>query len=106
MTTELDIPYLDISDPSFAMHSHAVREARARSWVAKTNYGYAIRRHEYVSKLLKDPRLRQGSAKWPENNGVHSGLFYDWWTKCLLVLEGQDQHRTRPLREPRIFAHK
>ncbi len=100
MTTELDIPYLDIADPSFAMHSQAVRDARARSWVAKTNYGYAILRHEYVSKLLKDPRLRQGSAKWPEHNGVHSGLFYDWWTKCLLVLEGEDHHRIRRLLNP------
>lgn len=100
MTTELDVPYLDIADPSFAMHSQAVRDARARSWYAKTNYGYAILRHEYVSRLLKDPRLRQGSAKWPDHNGVHSGLFYDWWTKCLLVLEGEDHHRIRRLLNP------
>jgi hypothetical protein len=63
MSTEIDVPYLDISDPSFAMHSDAVREARERHWYAKTNYGFAVLRHEYVSKLLKDTRLSQGSGK-------------------------------------------
>ena len=100
MATETEIPYLDISDPSFAMHSHAVREARTQNWFAKTNYGFAILRHHYVSTLLKDPRLSQGSAKWPDHNGVHEGLFYDWWTKCLLVLEGEDHHRIRRLLNP------
>lgn len=100
MSTDIDVPYLDIADPTFAMHSEAVRSARSQHWYAKTNYGYAILRHEYVSKLLKDPRLSQGSGKWPDHNGVHSGLFYDWWTKCLLVLEGEDHHRIRRLLNP------
>ena len=105
MSTDVAVPYLDISDPSFAMHSEAVRAARAQHWFARTNYGVAILRHEYVSKLLKDPRLRQGSGKWPDHNGVHSGLFYDWWTQCLLVLEGDDHHRIRRLLNP-AFAPK
>jgi cytochrome P450 len=105
MSTDVAVPYLDISDPSFAMHSEAVRAARAQHWFARTNYGVAILRHEYVSKLLKDPRLRQGSGKWPDHNGVHTGLFYDWWTQCLLVLEGDDHHRIRRLLNP-AFAPK
>lgn len=106
MSTEIDVPYLDISDPSFAMHSEAVREARERHWYAKTNYGFAILRHGYVSTLLKDTRLSQGSGKWPDHNGVHSGLFHEWWTKCLLVLEGEDHHRIRRLLNPAFsFRH-
>lgn len=106
MSTEIDVPYLDIADPSFAMHSEAVREARERHWYAKTNYGFAVLRHDYVSTLLKDIRLRQGSGKWPDHNGVHSGLFHDWWTKCLLVLEGEDHHRIRRLLNPAFsFRH-
>ncbi len=100
MSTDIAVPYLDISDPAFAMHSEAVRQARAQHWYAKTNYGFAIMRHEYVSKLIKDPRLIQGSAKWPDHNGVHSGLFHEWWTNCLLVLEGDDHHRIRRLLNP------
>ena len=100
MSTDIAVPYLDIADPSFAMHSEAVRNARAQHWYAKTNYGYAILRHAEVSKLIKDPRLIQGSAKWPDHNGVHAGLFHDWWTKSLLVLEGDDHHRIRRLLNP------
>lgn len=32
-----DLPYFDIADPKFAMQSEAVRDARERSWIAKTN---------------------------------------------------------------------
>ena len=104
MTTDIAVPYLDVSDPSFAMHSQQVRDARAAHWYARTNYGIAVLRHGEVSKLLKDPRLSQGSGKWPEHNGVHSGLFYDWWTKCLLNLEGDDHHRIRRLLNPAFSA--
>lgn len=100
MTNTVEAPYFNISDPAFAMHSEQVRNARERSWYAKTNYGFAVLQYEDVSKLLKSPKLRQGSARWPEHNGVHSGVFYDWWTKNLLVLEGEDHHRIRRLLNP------
>jgi cytochrome P450 len=101
MTTPIaEAPYLDISDPTFAMQSEALRNAREQSWYARTNYGIAVLRYEEVTKLLKDPRLKQGSAQWPQHHGVHSGLFYDWWTKNLLVLEGEDHHRIRRLLNP------
>ena len=94
------VPYLDIAAPDFAMSSEAVREARAASWDAKTNYGFGILGYKEVTELLNHPSLNQGSAKWPEHNGVHSGLFYDWWTKNLLVLEGDEHHRIRRLLNP------
>ncbi|WP_125107001.1 cytochrome P450 [Gulosibacter massiliensis] len=95
-----DLPYFDIADPKFAMQSEAVRDARERSWIAKTNYGYAVLRYAEVAELLKHPKLSQGSARWPELNGVHSGLFYEWWSKNLLVLEGDEHHRIRRLLNP------
>ena len=100
MSTLAPAPFFDISDPAFAMHSDAVRTARSQSWFARTNYGIAVLRYSEVSHLLKDQRLKQGSAQWPEHNGVHGGLFYDWWTKNLLVLEGEDHHRIRRLLNP------
>ncbi|WP_417235765.1 cytochrome P450 [Arthrobacter sp.] len=82
------------------MQSEEVRNARESSWYATTNYGLAVLQYEHVAKLLKSPKLIQGSAKWPAHNGVHSGLFFDWWTKNLLVLEGEDHHRIRRLLNP------
>lgn len=94
------LPYLDIASPTFAMASEEVRNARAESWVARTNYGFGILRYKEVSELLKHQSLGQGSAKWPDHHGVHSGIFYDWWAKNLLVLEGEDHHRIRRLLNP------
>lgn len=96
----VEVPYLDIASPSFAMSSEEVRDARERNWYAKTNYGYGILRYKEVTELLKHPSLNQGSAKWPEHNGVHSGVFYEWWSKNLLVLEGEEHHRIRRLLNP------
>ena len=97
---DTDLPYLDIASPEFAMNSEAVRDARSRSWVARTNYGFGVLRYREVTELLKHPSLNQGSAKWPELNGVHSGLFHEWWSKNLLVLEGDEHHRIRRLLNP------
>ncbi|MDJ1370083.1 cytochrome P450 [Gulosibacter molinativorax] len=99
-TAATELPYFDIADESFAMQSEEVRAARDASWIARTNYGYAVLRYEEVSELLKSPKLSQGSAKWPEHHGVHSGIFYDWWSKNLLVLEGDEHHRIRRLLNP------
>lgn len=100
LTDQPDVPYLDIASPDFAMSSEQVRDARERSWYAKTNYGYGILRYQEVTELLKHPSLNQGSAKWPDHHGVHSGLFHDWWSKNLLVLEGEEHHRIRRLLNP------
>jgi len=101
MTATIDeVPYFDISAPDFAMSSEEVRDARDVSWYARTNYGIAVLRYRQVSELLKHPSLNQGSAKWPEHHGVHSGMFYDWWSKNLLVLEGDEHHRIRRLLNP------
>jgi hypothetical protein len=77
-----------------------VHRARERSWYAETNWGWAILRYDEVSALLKDRRFRQGNAKWPAQNGIHSGLFSDWWQETLLSLEGEDHSRIRRLLMP------
>ncbi|WP_231445021.1 cytochrome P450 [Brevibacterium zhoupengii] len=97
-TTEL--PYLDIAAPGFAMASEEVRDARERSWIARTNYGYAVLRYDEVAALLKNQSLSQGSARWPDHHGVHSGAFHEWWRKNLLVLESDEHHRIRRLLNP------
>lgn len=98
-TTHADAPYLNVADPSFEIDSQEVMEARERSWYARTNYGLAILRYDEVSRLLKDRRLKQGSAAWPHHHGV-TGPFTEWWSKALLNLEGEDHARIRRLLNP------
>src|SRR5919106_6394162 len=97
-------PYFNIADPSFVIDSDEVLRAREESWYVRTNYGLAVLRYDEVSALLRDRRLKQGSAAWPAHHGVE-GPFADWWSKALLNLEGDDHARLRRLLNP-VFAPK
>ena len=94
-----DIPYLDLSAPDFSMRSEAVTAAREKSWYARTNYGIAILRYAEAAKLIRDPRLRQGSHAWPAHNNA-TGSFADWWLRIMLNREGPDHQRLRRLAAP------
>ncbi|MFE9093097.1 cytochrome P450 [Streptomyces sp. NPDC007264] len=94
------VPYLDITDPLFSIKSAAVHAARERSWYARTTYGLAVLRHEEVSRLVKHPKLRQGSVAWPAHNGVTEGPFADWFAGWILNKEGEEHHRLRRLMNP------
>ncbi|MFB4316830.1 cytochrome P450 [Actinomadura sp. 21ATH] len=95
-----DAPYFNIADPTFSVQSAEVRKAREQGWYARTNYGIAVLRYDEVSRLLKHPRLRQGSAKWPAHHGITTGPFADWWANWVLNKEGADHHRLRRLMNP------
>ena len=92
--------FLDLADPTFDVTSPVVHEAREQSFWARTSYGYAVLRHSEGTALLKDRRFRQGNAQWPAQNGIHSGMFSDWWQKVLLSLEGEEHLRLRRLLNP------
>jgi cytochrome P450 len=90
----------DLGDPAFDVTSPAVHRARDEDWYVETNWGWAVLRYAEVSALLRDRRFRQGNARWPAQNGIHSGLFSDWWQETLLSLEGDDHTRIRRLLMP------
>ncbi|WP_235736703.1 hypothetical protein [Nocardioides alcanivorans] len=90
----------DLSDPGFDTTASAVHEAREQDWVVETNLGWAVLRHAEAAAVLKDRRFQQGNARWPAQNGIHSGLFSDWWQETLLSLEGDDHSRIRRLLTP------
>lgn len=94
------VPYFDIADPDFRIKSEQVYAARERSWYARTSYGLAVLRYDEMSRLLKHPKLRQGSAAWPAHNGITSGPFADWWASWVLNKEGEEHHRLRRLMNP------
>lgn len=95
----VDVPYLKLSDPTFSIRSQEVRDARESNWYARTPYGIAVLRYEDVGKMLRDPRLRQGSYAWPAHNQA-TGKFADWWLRMLLNRVGEDHARLRRLANP------
>ncbi|MEJ7648476.1 MAG: cytochrome P450 [Nakamurella sp.] len=92
--------FLPLADPTFDVTGEEVLTARAENWWVRTSYGYAVLRHSEGSALLRDRRFQQGNARWPEQNGIHAGLFSDWWKQTLLSLEGADHTRLRRLLNP------
>ena len=93
-------PSLPVDDPAFSITSEEVHAARERSWYATTPYGIAVLRYDEVSRLLKHPKLRQGSLAWPAHNGVTEGPFAQWWASWILNKEGEEHHRLRRLMNP------
>ena len=92
--------FLPLADPAFDVTSEEVRRAREEDWYVETSYGWAVLRYDEGAALLKDRRFRQGNAQWPAQNGIHSGMFSDWWQEVLLSLEGEDHLRLRRLLQP------
>ncbi len=99
------IPHFDVSDPSFALTSDDVHDARERSWYATTPYGIAVLRYTEMNRLLKSRQMRQGSIMWPAHNGVTEGPFARWWASWVLNKEGEEHRRLRKLMTP-AFTQK
>lgn len=93
-------PRLAVTAPSFSITSDEVKQAREQSWYAHTEYGIAVLRYDEVSRLLKHPKLRQGSVAWPAHNGVTEGPFAAWFDSWVLNKEGEEHHRLRRLMNP------
>ena len=66
-----DVPFLDPTEPGFSVRSDAVRDAREKSWYARTPYGLAVLRYDELKDLIMHPSLRQGSYRWPDHNDAH-----------------------------------
>lgn len=105
MEIESPAPYFDLADPAFDVTAPLVHETREERWWVETSYGVAVLRYAEGAELLKDRRFQQGNARWPAQNGIHSGLFADWWRDTLLSLEGEDHARIRRLLMP-AFRNK
>lgn len=97
--------FFDLADAGFDVTSAEVHEARDEDWYVETAYGWAVLRYDEGGALLRDRRFRQGNARWPSQNGIHSGMFSDWWAETLLSLEGEDHARLRRLLMP-AFRNK
>ena len=93
-------PALDVADPAFSITGPDVHRARELSWYATTPYGIAVLRYDQMSRLIKSPKLRQGSVAWPSHNGVTEGPFARWWASWILNKEGAEHHRLRRLMNP------
>ena len=90
-----DIPFLDIISAEFSVDSDAFRDARAKSWYARTPLGFAILPYETCVAMLRDERLHQGVSVILAMRGVFDGPLVAWWKTTMLNLDGPDHTRLR-----------
>jgi cytochrome P450 len=95
--TDGAVAFLDLFDPGFQPDAPEVQAAREACWYARTPLGYAVLRYHEVAALLRDRRLRQGSAEPLAAQGITEGLLADWMRMSLLNLEGEPHGRLRRL---------
>jgi cytochrome P450 len=97
----VNLPHLNISDPSFSTRSVEIKKARDHSFCATTPFGLVILRYKEVGQLLRDRRLRQGSYAWPEKNKL-TGSFGDFWKRSVIGQEGDYHRKLRDILVPSL----
>jgi len=93
-----DAPFIDTLSVEYDDDIHgAHREARERSWYARTPAGLIFLRHEDVLSLLRDRRWRQVGADALPPAGITDGPIWDWLHRMMSTKEGKDHARLRKL---------
>jgi cytochrome P450 len=93
-----DAPFIDTLSPAYDEDIHgAHRNARERSFYARTPAGLLFLRYEDVLWLLRDPRWRELGADALPSAGITDGPIWDWFHQIMSNKEGEDHTRLRRL---------
>jgi cytochrome P450 len=97
---ELDIPQIDLmSVTTQEGRAQLLRSAREQSWIARTDFGYAILRYEDCVAFLRDRRWHQAAARLPEMMGLDPDAM-QMRRPSILTAEGDEHARLRRLVAP------
>ena len=97
LVTDLELPEIKerVSDgPDTRI---AATELAARSWLARTPFGYVLTRHEDCVAVLKDKRWHSATAVLSEMRQITDERFLARDRKSILSMEGDEHQRVRRL---------
>lgn len=93
-----DVPFIDSSSADYDLDIHtAHREARERSFFARSPLGLIFVRYEDVLWLLRDRRWREMGSDALPAAGIVDGPIWDWFQEIMSNKEGEDHARLRRL---------
>ncbi len=96
---EAELPILNLKQPN--MHGdrfhRALSEARAQSWIVRTDSGVAVLEREAAEFFLKSPALAFPGAELMELMGITEGAIHRVMKRGLLGRSGDDHKRLRRL---------
>jgi cytochrome P450 len=100
LVTELELPYLD----TIGLERHdaiaAIKAARARHWLARTDLGYSVTRLQDVTAILRDKRFHSALSMIERNPEIQDSEWAKGRRGSILTMEGEDHARLRRLVAP------
>jgi cytochrome P450 len=97
---ELKLPLLKTIGMERMEALAAIEEARAQSWLAKTEMGYCVSRLEDVTAVLRDKRFHSALSILPQMAGMPELGQSGQRRKSILSMEGEEHARLRRLVAP------
>lgn len=106
LVSELRLPGFDYTDPSLRgeRFHEAMRELRARGWLASGPYGYIVLDREAGEFFLRTREAIFPGMTIAEIFGVDSGPLYEQFRRNILHINGPDHTRLRSLVNPSLSA--
>lgn len=98
--TELELPYLSTIGLERFDAIAAVKEARAQHWLARTDMGYSVMRHEDVTAILRDKRFHSALSMIQRDPDLADTDWANNRRQSILTMEGENHARLRRLVAP------
>jgi cytochrome P450 len=96
---ELDVPAIELFGLDREQSFAAFESARQQHWLARTEFGYIVTRHEDVTAILRDRRFHSAIALISEQAGLPEGRLQRR-QRSILAMEGDEHTRLRRLASP------
>ena len=106
LVSELELPGFDYTDPSLRgeRFHDAMRELRARGWLASGPYGVIVLDREAGEWFLRSREAIFPGMTIAEIFGVREGALYEQMRRNILHVNGPDHTRLRSLVNPALSA--
>jgi cytochrome P450 len=92
---ELDLPELDLFGLERADAITAFEAARAKHWLARMPFGYAVTNYADVVAILRDRRFHSALSMLPAMAGIENQEFIERRQQSILSMEGAEHARIR-----------
>ena len=106
LVSELELPGFDYTDPELKgeRFHEAMRELRARGWLASGPYGAIVLDHEAGEFFLRTRQATFPGMTIAEMFDVREGPLYEQMKRNILHVNGPDHTRLRSLVNPALSA--
>ena len=100
LAQDLELPELDLFGLERDAALAAIEAARTEHWLARTEFGYAVTRHDDVTAVLGDRRFHSAFSMITSMAGVDDEQLGRRQQRSILAMEGEEHTRLRRIVTP------